>query len=494
VIDSEYLNGVRLLRHRDTQEHTDVTLTFAVGARDETLRTIGVAHTVEHLVMSTVRQLPIQVEAEVDLMTTTFAASGSPARVGEFLNQLCAALAEPPVDRLEVEAGVLAAEDGWAAHPMAAFLLFVRYGAAGAGLGWLEGAGYDGLTAEHVTSFARKWFVPANAVLQVSGPLPEGLELRLPQGPAPVRSYPVGRLLDGPTAVGYGIPGAAVLLTVPPGDAARVPSLAVRVLESRIEEQCRHVAGHSYVVDSQVVSSAGGRRDHVIYAEAREGTEEAVARAVAEALTDLAANGPSEEELALALDRMEEELATTDKELGEAFLATMRHLMAEPEVAPIDVVQAKQVRPGDIAAVLRDALPSAIGYADEEALEVWKAFGFRPEVHCPVIAELPAGKVYKPSLAARTFFKDARSLILVQTAEGLALRDDDGIHEIRWEDVAGVMRTDGPTVVLGLNGCAIPIASDVFRGSSAVLDELGRRTDPGLWFDESAFSSDEDDH
>ncbi|WBQ03407.1 hypothetical protein [Kribbella sp. CA-293567] len=44
-----------------------------------------------------------------------------------------------PVDRLAVEAGVLAAEDGWAAHPLAAFLLFARYGAAGPGLAWLEG-------------------------------------------------------------------------------------------------------------------------------------------------------------------------------------------------------------------------------------------------------------------------------------------------------------------------------------------------------------------
>jgi hypothetical protein len=489
VINTEYIDGVRLLRHRTPQEHTDVTLTFAVGARDETLRTVGVAHTVEHLVMSTVRQLPIQVEAEVDLETTNFAASGSPARVGEFLNRLCAALAEPPVDRLEVEAGVLAAEDGWAAHPMAAFLLFVRYGAAGPGLAWLEGAGYDGLTAEHVTSFARKWFVPGNAVLQVSGPLPDGLELKLPQGPVPIRDYPAGRLLEGPSAVGYGIPGAAVLLTVPPGDAARVPSLAMSVLEARIEEQCRHVAGHSYVVDSQVVG-----RDYVIYAEAREGTEEAVARAVGQALTDLAANGPSEEELALVVARFEEDLGTTDRELGKAFANTMRQLMGEPPLAPADVALVKQVRPADIAAVLRDALPSAIGYAEEEALDVWKAHGFRREVHCPVIPDLPAGKVHKPSLAARTLFKDARSLVLVQTEHGLAERDDDGVHEIRWDEVAGVMRTDGPTVVLGINGCAIPVDPQVFRGSGAALDELTRRTDPGLWFDESAFTRDEDDH
>jgi hypothetical protein len=485
VIDPEYLDGVRLLRHRNAQEHTDVTLTFAVGARDETLRTIGVAHTVEHLVMSTVRQLPVQIEAEVDLMTTTFAASGSPARVGEFLNRLCAALADPPVDRLAVEAGVLAAEDGWAAHPMAAFLLFARYGAAGAGLGWLEGAGYDGLTAEHVTSSARKWFVPGNAVLQVSGPLPEGLELKLPQGPAPARSYPAARLLEGPSAVGYGIPGAALLLTLPASDAARVEVIAMGVLENRIEEQARHVGGHSYVVDSYGVGD-----DYLVYAEAREGSEEAVARAVGEALTDLAANGPSEDELALVIARFEEERSTRDVEVGEAFGITMRHLMGEPQAPRLDLAQVKQVRPADIAAVLRNALPSAIGYADEEALDVWKSFGFRPEVHCPVIAELPPGKVYKPSLTARTFFKDARSLVLVQTADGLALRDDDGVHEIHWSDVAGVMRTDGPTAVLGLNGCAIPVDPDVFRGCAPVLEELTRRTDPALWFKESAFTSD----
>ncbi|WBQ03452.1 hypothetical protein [Kribbella sp. CA-293567] len=489
MIRTEHVDGVRLLRHRDVQEHTDVTLTFAVGARDETLRTVGVAHAVEHLVMSTVRQLPIQIEAEVDLTTTSFAASGSPARVGEFLNRLCAALADPPVDRLAVEAGVLAAEDGWAAHPMAAFLLFARYGAAGPGLTWLEGAGYDGLTAEHVASFARKWFVPGNAVLQVSGPLPDGLELRLPQGPAPSREYPVGRLLDGPSAVGYGIPGGAVLLTLPSDDAARVPMLAMNVLENRIEEQCRHVAGHSYVVDSQAVG-----RDFIIFAEAREGTEEAVARAVAEALTDLAAHGPSEEELTLAVARLEESLATTDRELASAFGVTMRQLMGEPPLAPIDVVLAKQVRPADIAAVLRAALPSAIGYAEHEALDAWKAHGFHPEAHCRVVPELPAGKVYKPSLTARTFFKDARSLVLVQTEQGLAVRDEDGVHEIRWDEVAGVMRTDGPTVVLGTNGCAIPVDPQMFRGSGAALDELARRTDPGLWFDESAFTRDQDDH
>jgi hypothetical protein len=78
---SEYIDGVRVLRRSGTQSHTDVTLTFAVGARDETLRTIGVAP-LEHLVMHALRGLPIEMNAEVDLMTTTFVASGRPRGSG----------------------------------------------------------------------------------------------------------------------------------------------------------------------------------------------------------------------------------------------------------------------------------------------------------------------------------------------------------------------------------------------------------------------------
>ena len=140
---SESIDGVQVLRHSGTQNHTDVTLTFAVGSRDETLRTVGVAHLLEHLVMHAVRHLPIEMNAEVDLMTTTFVASGSAARVGEFLSGVCRALAAPPVDRMDVEAGVLAAEEGQAAHPVVAQLLNVRYGAKSAGLAWLEGPGRE---------------------------------------------------------------------------------------------------------------------------------------------------------------------------------------------------------------------------------------------------------------------------------------------------------------------------------------------------------------
>ncbi|MEU4608792.1 insulinase family protein [Kribbella sp. NPDC023972] len=483
---SEYIDGVRVLRHSGTQSHTDITLTFAVGSRDETLRTVGVAHALEHLVMHSVRGLPIEMNAEVDLMTTTFVASGSSARVGEFLDRLCRALAEPPVERLALEAGVLAAEDGRVAHPVVAQLLNVRYGAKGPGLAWLEGPGYDGLKPEHVTAFAQAWFVPSNAVLQVTGPLPDDLQLKLPSGSAPTRIHPAGRSFDGPTVVGEGIPAAGVLLTLPPDNAVRQSTLTIDVLRHRVEEECRHVRGHSYDVGADLVAGPGGTSDWVVYAEARDGSEAEVSRAFVEALTDLTENGPTEAELAYQIARWQERLDADEPELRRTFGNTMGRMFGEPELEPVDRERLAGLRPSEVAAVLKAALPTAIGYAYEDAGEVWEQAGFRRGSICPVTPDVPAGKTFKPPFAARAFVKEARSMLWVRTDTALVLRDDDGVHEIRWDEIAGVMRThDGTTIVLGLNGCAIPVDPDMFRGAATLLTELSERVPQDLWFDET---------
>ncbi|MFB6726506.1 hypothetical protein ACFCV3_40430 [Kribbella sp. NPDC056345] len=483
----EYVDGVRLLHRPAEQKHTEITLTFAAGAQDETLRTIGVAHALEHLVMGTVRRIPIEMNAEVDVQTTSFTASGSPARVGEFLEQLCHSLTAPPVDRLALEAGILAAEDGHAAHPVVAYLMHALHGAQGPGLLWLEGPGYDGLTGDHVLTFARRWFVASNAILEVTGPLPDNLRLPLDPGPAPARPDFPRRAFGGPVVVEFGIPAAGLALTLPMEDPARRSALTMYVLAERIEEQCRHVGGHSYVIDGDLVMRPDGAGDYVVYAEARDGSEEAVARIVAEALSDLAAHGPTESELSYQIDRWLERLETDPAEAQPDRHNAVGALFGLPTRDPVDVEALRKVSPQEIAALLTAALPTAIGYTCEDTSGVWQQSGFRLTPACPVIGELPAGKVFKPPLFARAFVKEARGMEWVQTADSLVLRDEDGIHEIRFDAIAGVERGDDevPTVVYGINGCAIPVDTDMFRGANDVLTELQRRVPASLWFDPS---------
>ncbi|MET7279253.1 hypothetical protein ABZS29_13545 [Kribbella sp. NPDC005582] len=483
----EYVDGVRVLHRPGNQKHTEITLTFAVGARDETLRTIGVAHALEHLVMGTVRRIPIEINAEVDAMTTSFTASGSPARVGEFLEQLCRSLTAPPVDRLALEAGILAAEDGQAAHPVVAYLMYALHGAQGPGLLWLEGPGYDGLTGDHVVAFARRWFVASNAVLEVTGPLPENLRLPLDPGPAPARPDFPRRVFDGPAVIEGGIPAAGLAVTLPMDDSARRSALTMYVLGERIEEQCRHVGGHSYVVGGDLMIRPDGSGDYVVYAEARDGSEEAVARIVVEALRDLAAHGPTESELSFQIDRWLERMEAEPEQLQAERNNAIGALFGLPTLDPVDVDALRKVSPQDIAAVLTAALPTAIGYTFDDTSGVWQESGFGLTPPCPVLTELPAGKVFKPPLFARAFFKEARGMQWVQTADGLVLRDEDGIHEVRWDSIAGVQRgtDESPTIVYGVNGCAMPVDTDLFRGADDVLAELQRRVPASLWFDES---------
>jgi hypothetical protein len=109
-------------------EPLQAALMFGCGTRDEAFRSIGVTHLIEHLVMSTLPRLHHEHNASVDLEVTAFYAAGEPKHVVAFLEQVCRALADLPLQRLEREAGVLTAEGGSPAHPTTASLLARRYG------------------------------------------------------------------------------------------------------------------------------------------------------------------------------------------------------------------------------------------------------------------------------------------------------------------------------------------------------------------------------
>ncbi|WP_324273994.1 hypothetical protein [Blastococcus brunescens] len=160
-------------------------LVFGVGRRDETFVSGGVTHLVEHLAMRAVGRTTIESNASVDLTATEFVASGSPDRVVAFLRAVCLALADLSTEQLAVEADVLRAEGGTVAAPPVALLLGELFGASGAGLAGAREPALRSLDAATVRDWAGRYFVRGNAALWLSGPVPEGLELPLADGPAP---------------------------------------------------------------------------------------------------------------------------------------------------------------------------------------------------------------------------------------------------------------------------------------------------------------------
>ncbi|MGH8939713.1 MAG: insulinase family protein, partial [Actinomycetes bacterium] len=174
VLHRDEVDGVPVYWSQGS-EPLSATLLFRVGVRDETFRTCGVTHLVEHLAMSTLGRRRHQYNASVDVTYTEFAASGRPEGVLAYLSDVCAALTKLPMDRLGTEAKVLAAEEGNSVHPAVGELLRQRHGQRALGLAGVSPPALDQIDAGTVTAHARRFFVRENAALALTGPPPAGL-------------------------------------------------------------------------------------------------------------------------------------------------------------------------------------------------------------------------------------------------------------------------------------------------------------------------------
>ena len=494
MIPTSTTDGVATILRPGREGELRAQLTFGVGLVNEPLPLRGVTHLIEHLAMFGARDTPIEVNADVDLETTNFYAAGSPERVVRFLGDVCTALGALPLDRLAIEKGVLEAEGASGCHPIVAALLSRRYGARYAGAVLFEGAGVAALTDDQVRSFADRWYVAENAVLHLVGTPPDGFSLHLPPGPGPSRDRPAGWLAEGPVMVAVeDLPdtGAGVLLRLPRDDASHHRGHVIDVLSKRIEDECRHRDGHTYATEVEVVTAVDGI-DVVVRADAREGKEVAVAQAVVQAVHDLASEGPRPHEVARSVAVLQEAWAVD----GEDALAQSRDaiygVLGVAQAVPGDSARAQLPDPEEIRRWFADALSTAVFYVPPAADPGLQQRVRRVGV-CEVVAELPEGRVFRPHLLARALYCGARAARLVRAGSGIAEVDEDGIHVVDWDDIAGVAtHGDSFALVIGGNGCGVTVGDDLFRSSNEVLHEVLRRVDAALVFEAPELRRDSD--
>ena len=467
------------------------TLTFGVGGRDESFRTLGVTHLVEHLVMGALPRVHYETNASVDLSMTSFTACGRPEQVAQFVTAVCRVLADLPVDRLTSEAGVLAAEGGFYAHPTVEALMYGRFGARGLGLAPYSGPGYDRITAEHVRACAGRFFVSGNAVLQLTGPVPDGLRLPLPAGPAPRRERQAAPAVSGPTWAPAATPGVGAALL---GRRETVWSVGMSVLAERLEAVARHERGLSYEIDGDAVPLAGEDMLLAITVDAREGQEATVAGLLWQQLEALATDGPT--------------TADIDHEIGRA-----RDMYEDPRYVEVDLAQAAEAvllgvpyRPRQqryealtqvTAQAVRDrfaaALPSVQLVVPDGVRLAIPGVG---EGGCPRTAVQPPGRVFKPPLIAKLLARDARGRALILMPDGVAQRDPDGdVHVVHWTDVIGVERHDTERVVFGAGGCQVVVDPELYPGAEKMVAAVDANVPAALCYPRSSLlAPDSPDH
>ncbi|WMX45045.1 hypothetical protein RGF97_09545 [Streptomyces roseicoloratus] len=469
----------------------EAALVFGCGVRDETFRTFGITHLVEHLAMSTLPRLHHDHNACVDLRTTDFLATGRPEQITAFLEAVCGALSDLPLERLDREAGVLAAEAGEPEHPTTGALLSRRYGLACAGLAPWRGPGADRLAPEAVREHVRRFFHADNAVLILSGPPPEGLRLPLPRGERPRREGVVPAVLGtGPAWSQECVPHVGLALHSERHDDVAL-SLAVDVLRERLVAKARHEHGLSYEVALDRCAIGAGHRERVVRVDARDGEEKHVAELLWTEALRLAADGPDAAELAEEVAAAKEALADprhtvsdllrlADAELfGEPTLDAQEWLDAASSVTPDQARRAFATSMSSALLAVPDGVEPALALPDGSPL---------PAGGCVRSRELPPGRIFRPGSLQRLISSAARRTHLVLGDNVIAMRDPDGdVHAIPFDEVVGVEAHGPGRVVFGRGGCVIPVLPDLFAKIAPAVQRLDTVVPRELHYPVSAY-------
>ncbi|MFJ8041498.1 insulinase family protein [Kitasatospora sp. NPDC096147] len=487
----ELIDGVPVL-WTETPGPLEATLVFGCGVRDETFRTLGVTHLVEHLAMSTLPRLHFDHNASVDLSLTQFTCTGRPEQVTDFLERVCRALSALPLDRIEREAGVLEAEGSGVADPTTAELLSIRYGTEGVGLASFGGPGPDRIPVEAVQDTVARYFHAQNAALVLTGPPPAGLRLPLPTGERPARGAGQPVRQAGPGWQQVQVPGPGLAVSCDLNDQALF--LAFQLLRQRLTETVRHREGLTYDVGGDVVFVAPGRGERTICMEAREGQEQRVAELLWQEAVRLATEEVSEAELAEEVEGAREVLLDPRAAEYELLEAAAEQVLDDAPMRGRDRLERIEAL---TPARLREAFAAALGSAllvvpcEVEIRPRWTDGTELPQSSCGVGGELPSGgQEFRPPMKDRLRYSGARKVRLVVTGEGIWMRQPDGsVHAIPFAEVVGVEMQGPGRVVYGAGNCFLPVLPDLFAGIGPAVAAIDAAVPAGLRYPASAFRS-----
>jgi predicted Zn-dependent peptidase len=473
------VDGVPVFWHTQPGRLT-ASLIFGVGIAHETFLETGITHLVEHLAMRPLRTSRYENNATTEMLHTSFDVSSSPETVVDHLHRICRSLSALDTGPLELERGVLVAEERGSEGPgVTAWLpASIWFGNQAYGLAGNIQVATVRASAEDVRAWCARWFHRGNAALVLSGPPPEGLRLPLPGGPRrhPPAVQPFALTTPAHTTVPNGVIGCALV------DWTAEMACAAGTLMSRLTDRLRHLEGLVYDIgfDHQLID---GRRAVLGF-----GTDvpDKHARRVLDAirgeLAALGESGPTAEELAADRDSLVEQL--TEREFAEyrAFDEAMSELTGWASAAAHQKQVLAGVEAGAVAAAARELAANLVLCAPQ---------GRSPadlrELPGSPLAPVP-GRELKRALVGSTA---PRGFRLVFGDEGLTSYYGSSpvpVAVVRFDDIAGVgvEHTDGRLPILhlfGLHGGMITVRPGDWRGGRNLVREVRARFGDDVCFD-----------
>ncbi|WP_405811559.1 insulinase family protein [Streptomyces sp. NBC_01520] len=438
-------------------------LLFRVGVADETLATTGITHLVEHLALHRHGLSDLHFNGATAVTYTHFHATGTPEEVTAYLNGVCAALSDLPLERLETEREILRTEAAGRSRGPHHQLPLWRYGAQGYGLSSYSEHGTWHLTAEAVRDWARTRFTRDNAVLWItSDTVPEGLGLALPRGtrhplPAPTSALPVTPAYIGGDSGGVVLDGIVRRSTA--------ASLFTEVLSRALYTDLRQKGGYSYVADADYSPRDNGFATITAVADALPKKQDAVVGGLVDTLARLRAGTVEQSELDSARAKVLKQYDTPD--LGAARLPSyaLNLLTGHRNLTPDE-------HRAELAAVTLDDLREvAVELHSTALLQVpgrgadWAGFTEAPQWS----TDTPAGQGSR-----HRSLEDASALLTV-SPDAVTLETSSGQVTVRYDACAALLvHPDGGRQLTGLDGFQLRVEPTLYRGltpdRTAVID------------------------
>ena len=436
-------------------------LFFRVGRADETLPTAGLTHLVEHLALHRLGLSDLHYNGATADTFTLFHVTGDEDEVVTYLNSVCAALRDLPLDRLETEKEILRTEaHGKAGTPMSLMPLW-RYGAQGYGLSSCDELGTRTLTADQVRHWAATRFTRDNAVLWLTGDgVPDGLDLDLPAG----RSFPAPAASSAlPVTPAYlrGDDGHLVFTSVLRRSTAA--SVFADVLGRALFQDLRQKGGYSYSAEADYSPRDADFATLTAYADALPQKQDAAVGGFVDTFARLRAGRIEQAELESARGKALKRYDTPD--LGAALLPSyalsllLGHRILSPEQHKAEL---RAVTVADLREVAREAWDAGLLQVPAQGAE-WAGL-----TRAPYYSESGVSGTLHPSL-------EDDDVTLVIGDRGVTLSTPRGLVTVRYDTCAAMTaHPDGARHLTGLDGFRVAVEptlfGDVTAERIAVLD------------------------
>lgn len=468
-IDHYELDDIPLF-HLPTPGSTTLTLAFRVGRADEPVINGGLTHLAEHLVMTAVSSAFDHSNGMTEPFRVSFTLRGSPADASRFLRDICRAIESPPFRRMHEEANVLRTEAASrAGMGMSLRLTWFRTGFQGVGTFGLPELFLRFLDERVLRDWIATHFVAGNAAIWIAGDLPDDLEVSLPPGPRtplPEVSWIPG--LETPTFVVDETLGIGASFFV---DRTSATSTAFRTLERHLKQALRLDRGLAYDVGGDYLPVGPDHAFANAWATCLPHATSAVERVILETIDDVAARGPTEDELAEEYQQLLR-AASDPAAIPSRLDAHLRdHLLGMPSTSMAQLIDDQwRLRSDDVARAFRQAR--------ESMLLVLPPSGDRPQRPLKRypgtdLRDMGRGRVYDLAKGKRRvpWGKPGTIARLTVADQGISIDAKGGRRflGIRWSDCVAVIRDPDARVVLARDGTRLRVvASDWNDGRDAL--------------------------